>query len=299
MRHTPPSCTATLALLPVLALLGLSLQVAAFDLTLDTTVVRHQNLNKAGYGDDRRHDTSFQLDLGGSWQPAVQTPGLLDFTGDLQLRGYERYSALNQRALLVGARYTQRIGLGPAVPWWQFLAQYHVRDVNDSQRDNHGWWLSFTLGKALTDALDGRLWLAADKQNATGDRDSAMSEAKQGYKVYDLSGWQFGGELTYWFTDQLSVLVYAQYRNGDVVSSSTQEEPMEYAWLMDPVFGMGTYRVGAQVYDAKFGVMYSFTEQLLLSMSYQYLYARSDLPDNYMYRHYRSSNLSVGLHYAF
>ncbi|WP_409524729.1 hypothetical protein [Nitrincola sp. MINF-07-Sa-05] len=273
--------------------------VSALDFSADTTLTRHQNLNKAGYTEDRRNDTSVQLDAGVTWQPAIQTPGLLYFTGDLSARAYDHYTGLNQRELVLGAHYNQRMGLGPDVPWWQVTALYNFRDVNDSQRDSHGWWLGLTLGKALTANLDGRVWLAADGQKGKGDRHSAMSEALQGRKVYDLSGWQFGGELTYWFTDQLSGLVSLSYRDGDIVSSSTQSQPMGYAWLMDPVFGMGTYRAGAKVYDSQLGLMYSVSEQTMLSVGYQHLNARTDLPDSYPYRTYRSSNLHLGFHYVF
>ena len=280
-------------------MLASPLDASALDVTLDATLTRHQNLNKAGYSGDRRNDSSVQVGTGVVWQPAVQTPGLLHLTADLSMRAYDRYSGLNQRELVVGAHYNQRIGLGPAVPWWQVSALYSVRDVNDSQRDSHGWWLSLTLGKALTDNLDGRLWLAADSQQGKGDRHSATSAALQGRKVYDLSGWQLGGELTYWFSDRLSALVSLSYRDGDVVSSSTQSQPMGYAWLMDPVFGMGTYRTGANVLDSQLAIMYTVTEQATFSLGYQHLDARTDVPASYPYRHYRSDNLTLGFHYVF
>lgn len=299
MRRVDALRTAKFATLSTLIILAATIQASAQDFSVDTTLTRQQNLNKAGYSGDRRHDTSVQLDTGTIWQPALQTPGLLYFTADLSARAYERYTGLNQQELVLGSHYKQRFGLGPDVPWWQLSLLYNLRKVNDSQRDSQGWWLGLTLGKALSADLNGRVWLAADGQRGNGDRRSAMSETLQGRKVYDLSGWQLGGELTYWFTDQLSALVSLSYRDGDVLSSSSQNQPMSYAWLMDPVFGMGTYRAGGQVTDSQLALIYSVSEQTMLKVGYQHLNAHTDLPSSYPYRSYRSSNLHLGFNYVF
>ena len=276
-----------------------SQQAFSIELSLDTELTRHTNLNRAGYSGDRRNDTSLLLDIGTTYQPALQTPGLLYLSANVSARVYDKYSSLNQRELQLGVHYHQRMGLGPDVPWWQASALYHFTDVNDSQRDNHGWLMSLTLGKALTSNLDGLIWVSADSQKGRGDQKSAMSKALQGSKVYDLSSWQLGGELTYWFTDQLSGSLNLSYRDGDIVSTSSKQSPMGKPWLMDPVFGMGSYRSGAEIYDARLNLFYSLSERALLSLGYQHINAKTDLPDTYMYRSYRSSNTVLGFHYVF
>jgi hypothetical protein len=272
---------------------------SAMDVSLFTELTRGNNINNAGFSGDERNDTSLLAEVGLRFEPALQTAGVLSFTGNLGARVYDRYTGLNQIEAVLGAQYTQRIGLGPGVPWWQIAGEFSIRSVDDSQRDAYGGLLTLGLGKALTDRLDGRAWLSADFQDGEGNRSNDPAQAFRGGEVYDLSGWQVGTELTYWFSDLLAGFVNLSYRDGDVNSSSTVTLPEGYARLRDPVFDMVTYRAGAEVIDARFGLSYGISERGTVSLDYRFIQARSDIPTTYSYRRYDSSFVSLGFHYAF
>ncbi len=185
-----------------------------------------------------------------------------DGLGNLKLEGMLR---LNARPW--GGVLTPSFALTAAIAEWQFDSRL---------RDSHEYRLTAALLKPLTTALQLRLSLSAAERNA----DSA---------VFDLDHRSVGLDLDWRASPRFTLYGGYQYRDGEVVSSSTANPSLRdaaaaranddaFAELSTPLIA---YRLAARTHIGSLGVNYPLSPRLAVDVLTRFVDSRAEADLDY------------------
>lgn len=247
-----------------------------FDGTLG--LITYDNAGRSRLVADHRGATALEIDGAGHYQPAVRTTGVLTLEVWAGADRFDRFDGLNQVRAGVGATYFERVGLGPAAPWWSASVRAGYHNFNSALRDGTAWDASVAAGKRWHERVD----LTA---RATHRRQHADSW------VFSGSTLRLGVDIDYRLRPAWGVFGGVTWQRGDLASAIAGTGNVGPVWVDDATFGAGwrSYRVDADVLATTLGAQFAVGETGQLLIAWERLDGRArSFPADYDGNIYRA-----------
>lgn len=251
-----------------------SLNVQAFQLDTDLSIMHDNNVSVAESNQDIFSDTALDLSLIGSQSFRLNPQSSLSIKAKLERMEFARFNDLSNTTLALGATYRIQPVVGFYQPWFALNVgaeklYYDQSELRDGARFN----VNAAVHQRLTERLSTNVGAAYEKRIA----DNADVFAWQRYSVF-LAG-------NYQLNEKSALFASYTHHIGDQVFVATPSPAFKQianAIADDPVFGKRrAYRLDAEADTLNIGADYRINSNNKLNVGLQYALIQAEASHEY------------------
>lgn len=259
--------------------------VDASDFSMDTGLRWEDNLSLSPKSADKVSDLIAHISFAGNF-------GLVDTeTNQFSIGVNAHYdyvtdtSDLSNYGALISLNYRRNFGADFNAPWIALDADGQILRFNDSDiRDGYIINTTATVGRQLNPkvGISGGYRYFIRRSNM--DNSTQQEINWQSDKVFDLDRHNIFARFDFTVSVKTSLYVDINYFDGDVAASGRSfNDGMAFPRAHDPAFGDGylAWRIDANGFEGKFGVVQQFSNNLSLNAFAAYLSANGDSNNDY------------------
>lgn len=241
---------------------------------LDTILKYDSNLTNAQRSSDIVGDALVAANINGGYYFQLSDYNSLRVQGELGSEIYDTYHGLNNLSLGGSIFLKRKWGLGLYEPWAGISFSAARLEYNENVRDGWQYQAQLSAGKRIVEHLD--LWVDFALQKRTADKDTEVDPGVSG-AAFDTFNKVLKLDAVYTFDDRTFLTLGYQWRQGDVVSTTIEEDPkhtfdgISRAVALDPTFGprAEAYRIGGTTHTLGIRISTALSTNSVLSFEYQ------------------------------
>lgn len=277
--------TAALAMGLMVGLQSTAYAIDASDFSMDTGLRWEDNLSLSPKSADKVSDLIAHISFAGNF-------GLVDTETDQFSIGVNAHydyvtdtSDLSNYGALISLNYRRNFGVDFTAPWISLDADGEILRFNDSDiRDGYIINVSATVGRQLNPkvGISGgyRYFIRRSNMNNLTEIEIDL----QSDKVFDLDRHNIFARFDFTVSKKTSLFVDLNYFDGDVAASGRSfNDGKTFPRAPDPAFGEKylAWRIDANGFEGKFGVIQQFSDKLSLNAFAAYLSANGESNNDY------------------